>query len=316
MLQLTRTSIVAAMLATWGCGADPQEVGKGDAESTSGMLGDGSSTGSSSSTSSSPAPTSADGEPDTTAAEPASTTDLATDTTEATDDGPVMEPIRVMTYNIRHAELSTLPNIAARIEAEGADIVALQEVDQDTERSGHVLQADVLADLTGMEFAFFAAIPFQGGEYGVAILSRHPIGTTQKVELTSSSEQRILAIAEVAVPGGPTLTVADTHMGLDATERLQQATEIVTALEGRTHIVLMGDFNLETDEATYATLSGAFVDVYPLVGQGTGNTIPSLVPNRRIDYVMIGEEWAAPLDAWVPNITDSDHRPVLAVLQP
>lgn len=308
------------MLTSWGCGADPQEVDMGDTEATSAATGDGTSTGSSSSSasssSSSTASSTAAGESDTTSAEPASTTDLATGTSDTTDGGSAEEPIRVMTYNIRHAELSTLPDIAARIEAEGADIVALQEVDQDTERSGHVLQADVLAELTQMDFEFFAAIPFQGGEYGVAILSRHPIGATQKVELTSSSEQRILAIAEVDAPGGLTLTIADTHMGLDAAERTQQATEIVTALDGRTHVVLMGDFNLETDESSYATLSSALVDVYPLVGQGTGNTIPSLVPNRRIDYVMIGQDWAAPLDAWVPELTDSDHRPVVAVLQP
>src|SRR5688572_12746619 len=78
--------------------------------------------------------------------------------------------LRVLTYNIHHAEGTDgkldLARIARVIHEQQPDLVALQEVDVKTRRTGGVDQAAELAKLTGMHVAFGKGIDFQGGEYG------------------------------------------------------------------------------------------------------------------------------------------------------
>src|SRR5688572_7970801 len=90
--------------------------------------------------------------------------------------------IRVMTYNVHHCNPPSVPGkidveaIAKLINTARPDLVALQEIDVFTDRSGKTLhQARELARLTGMYSFFGKALDFQGGEYGVAILSRFPL---------------------------------------------------------------------------------------------------------------------------------------------
>ncbi len=87
--------------------------------------------------------------------------------------------LRVMTYNIHHAEgidgRLDVKRIVDLICRHGADIVALQEVDRGTERVG---QRDLLAELseaTGLHKAFAKTLDYQGGDYGIGILSRFRI---------------------------------------------------------------------------------------------------------------------------------------------
>ena len=88
--------------------------------------------------------------------------------------------LRVMTYNIHHAEgldgKVDLERIANVIRQSNADIVALQEVDKNTRRTGGI---DIPADFarrTWMNIVFGANLDnFQGGQYVTAILIRFPI---------------------------------------------------------------------------------------------------------------------------------------------
>jgi hypothetical protein len=87
--------------------------------------------------------------------------------------------LRVLCYNIHHAEgidrKLDVPRIARVILSVKPDLVALQEVDNKTERTQRVDQAAELARLIQMKSIFGANIDFQGGHYGNAILSRFPI---------------------------------------------------------------------------------------------------------------------------------------------
>ena len=87
--------------------------------------------------------------------------------------------LRVMSYNI-HVGVGMdkkldLARIAEVIKQSRADIVGLQEVDRGVERTGRVDEIRELARLTGMDYAFAHNLDFQGGQYGVAVLSRLPI---------------------------------------------------------------------------------------------------------------------------------------------
>jgi len=84
---------------------------------------------------------------------------------------PGAHTVRVLTYNIHHGEgmdgFFDLPRLARIIEATGADLVALQEVDQGTQRSSGVNELTELARLTRFHPAFGKAMDFQGGGYGM-----------------------------------------------------------------------------------------------------------------------------------------------------
>ena len=77
---------------------------------------------------------------------------------------PEHEPqvVRVMTYNIHHGEGSDgrfdLQRLAQIIRDADPDLVALQEVDRNTARSGGVDQIAELSRLTGMHSAFGKAL--------------------------------------------------------------------------------------------------------------------------------------------------------------
>ena len=95
---------------------------------------------------------------------------------------PTRDPrsLRVMTYNIHIGKgmdgKADLARIAGVIKSADVDVVALQEVDVKTRRSGvESDQLKELAKLTGMHGVFAKARDFDGGEYGQAVLSRRPI---------------------------------------------------------------------------------------------------------------------------------------------
>src|SRR5512136_2750485 len=86
---------------------------------------------------------------------------------------------RVMSYNIHHGEgldgKVDLQRIAELIKRERADLVGLQEVDKGTARTGRRDFPAELAALTGMTCVFSNNYPYQGGEYGNALLTRFPV---------------------------------------------------------------------------------------------------------------------------------------------
>ncbi|MBT5621283.1 MAG: endonuclease, partial [Verrucomicrobia bacterium] len=105
--------------------------------------------------------------------------------------------LRVMTYNIHHAEgldgKVDLERIANVLQQSNADVIALQEVDKNTERTGGIDMPAELAKLTGLNVVFGANLDnFQGGQYGTAILSRFPIESHENhlLNQTRKGEQR------------------------------------------------------------------------------------------------------------------------------
>src|SRR6185437_13939279 len=96
-------------------------------------------------------------------------------------------PMTVMTYNIHHGagmdKRVDLPRIANLIKQFNPDFVALQEVDVDTNRTGHLNQPAELGKLTGMHPLFGRAMDYDGGQYGVMILSRSPAIDHRIIEL-------------------------------------------------------------------------------------------------------------------------------------
>jgi len=250
------------------------------------------------------------------------------------DDGQPAPPrewtgveLKVMAYNIHHCNPPSRPDlidveaIAKVIQDESPDLVALQEVDVHTLRSGKGLhQAKALAELTGMYYYFKKAIHHEEGEYGVAVLSKFPIEDTLGFALPMapglSGEPRAVAAIKVKLPGGQPLVFASTHLDLHTQHRAVQAQKITEAFtEGNSPVIVCGDFNDVAGSEPIDIMDQTFRRT--CIGGNCPGTIPVTTPNRTIDYIFY-----RPLSAIrvmehrvVAETYASDHRPVVAVLQ-
>lgn len=220
--------------------------------------------------------------------------------------------LRVMTFNIRHAELSSLGAIAEVIRQEQPDLVGLQEVDVNASRSGGEDQAYRLGQKTGMAcLRRRVQLLSGGGEMCNALLSRFPILDSERVDLSSNEQPRMMLVAKVLIAPGTSISVGVVHMGLKKDDRVKQAQQIVAALGDREHAILVGDVNEEPDRPAAQLLSGSFVDAWSVAGDGPGMTIPVDTPERRIDYLFFAHQWPAPVEARVVQTKTSDHLPVV-----
>ncbi len=243
-------------------------------------------------------------------------------TSSGTGQEDQQQEITVMSYNIQHGrgmdgEID-LERIAQVILDEGADIVALQEVDMGVERSGRIDIATELAELTGLEYYVFGKnIDHQGGDYGNATLSRYPITEYENVHFEQMSpEQRGILTTLIDVDGF-SLLLMNTHLahrGQDEPERLifiEGARDEIIPRYQRDGIIFIGDFNDVPGSATHEAVKEYLTDVWEVAGDGDGFTIPPDNPNRRIDYIFY-DDGLEPLNTWVPVTMASDHLPVVA----
>lgn len=229
--------------------------------------------------------------------------------------------IRVASYNIKHGrgndEIVDLERTAGVLCALAPDIVGLQEVDNRVARSGGVDEPERLGALLGLHHAFGAFMPYQGGEYGMAILSRYPIASTRAIPLPDGHEPRVALVVEVTLPDGRALTVVNVHFDWadDDGFRFAQATTLSTELDRlTTPYVLLGDFN---DVPESRTLS-LFRERAEEAAKPTHDrlTFPSTGPEKEIDYIFYSP--ASQFTVREVRVIDepmaSDHRPVLAVV--
>jgi endonuclease/exonuclease/phosphatase family metal-dependent hydrolase len=235
---------------------------------------------------------------------------------------PPREPatLRVMTFNIHHGEGSDgkvdLERIAALIKDNKIDLVALQEVDRNTQRTGRRDFVKELAALTGMNSAFGKNLDLEGGEYGNAILSWYPITSVTNYALPKvvAGEQRGMLTASIPTPMG-ILVFCSVHLDHRRPEedRLASVEAIHATLRPiNKPIIVAGDFNATPDSETYNRMrkDDFFMDVWSRVGNGNGFTIPNENPRSRIDYLFY--RGVAARNAAVLDSDASDHLPVIA----
>ena len=232
--------------------------------------------------------------------------------------------LRVLTYNIHHGEGADrefdLPRLAAVMKSVQPDLVALQEVDQSTERAGGVNQLAELERLTDMHAEFGKAMDYRGGSYGVAVLSRWPLLSAENRPLPSSPdrEPRTALTVEVrAGDGGPLLQFTATHFdqGRDSEDRLAQATYLHDLLvrEGRPTI-LAGDMNARPDTEVVKIFDAQWVNA---LSDDPSPTTPAGRPRLRGDYVLFRPAacWRVIESSVIDEVVASDHRPILVVLE-
>ncbi|MFO0873308.1 MAG: endonuclease/exonuclease/phosphatase family protein [Phycisphaerales bacterium] len=234
--------------------------------------------------------------------------------------------LRVITWNIHHGEgldkRIDLDRIAAWLRSMQPDVVFLQEVDRLTARSGNVDQATVLGQQLGMWSAFGAFMPFDGGEYGMAILSRYELGEVRNIALPPGRQEPRTSLAATIRPfDGPRIRLFNVHLDWleNDTDRYAQAQALLreisadVAAMGNTPAIIAGDFNDRPGSRTIALVKGQLGEA---AKTGTPQTYPSDNPSQEIDFVFVlpaNHLTAQPAIALDANGA-SDHRPVLTTV--
>lgn len=229
--------------------------------------------------------------------------------------------LKVLSYNLRFGELASLEELAAFIASENPDIVALQEVDCRTYRDRAPAQhgkdfATELAFRTGMIPAYGKTIPYAGGYYGIAILSKYPLAKVERIYLPKTAkgkEQRAVLVADVEYREGEYLTFASTHLDYTHTdERQVQVQKLNDVLLNSPYpVIVAGDFNARPDAKEIKVGMAEWEIVSNLEP-----TVPAGNPRNTIDYI-----FCYPKNRWdvVTSATNrvelSDHLPVSAVVE-
>lgn len=234
--------------------------------------------------------------------------------------------VRVLSYNIHHAEPPSTPRsidleaIAKVIKDLNPDLVALQEVDVYTGRSGAFNQAEELGKMTGLSAHFFKAIDYDGGQYGVAILSRYPVTESHRYPLPGiegqGGEPRILATATVELSSKEKLLFACTHLDAqkESGNRLVQMKAIAGLLgESSIPVILAGDFNAVPGSEVINLLDEHFHRTC----ESCEFTIPVDTPNRTLDFITFrpSKTFRVRQHQVIKERYASDHLPVFAVLE-
>ena len=238
---------------------------------------------------------------------------------------------RVMTYNVHSCigvDGKHLPERIARIiKRQNPDFLALQEIDRFQERSAMQDQAALLGDWLEMKHFFWSVQACHGGDYGLAVLSRHPIIHTECYVLPrlpdkNSSEKRGLMHVALETPHGK-MDLFNTHLSLHRKERLAQMNQIINgnilaAIPSDGPTILCGDLNASPNSPVYRLLSSKLNDVEQIrPAMSSAPTFHSSWPLLRLDHIFHSDHFrpvqVEVIDDWECRLA-SDHLPVLATL--
>lgn len=226
-----------------------------------------------------------------------------------------------------------------------ADVICLQEIDFDSERSYYVNQQEAIQKL-GYPYAFQAVnwdkkhLPFPGSNFdlkmhygaiysGQSIISKFPLGDIERQVLTRPADvsflrdafylDRLAQFATMSI-NGVNIQVINVHLeAFDRDTRTEQILWLYNWLEDRVEkmpILLVGDFNSDIDKEGSAIQK--LMELPGIDYARTGNveeskTFPSDKPYKRLDYIFYTKEFIALQGAKILHEfgESSDHLPVM-----
>ena len=223
--------------------------------------------------------------------------------------------LKLMSYNIKNANgmdnVCNFQRIANVINNASPDVVAIQEVDSMTNRSGQKYVLGEIAERTQMHGYFAPAIDYDGGKYGIGLLTKQVPLRLQTLPLPGREEARTLILAEFV-----DYIYCCTHMSLTEEDRMKSL-ELVKAFTSSSTkpLFLAGDMNAEPESGFIKELQKDF----QILSNPKQHTFPAPDPKETIDYIATLKQNAkgfAVISAKVINEPmASDHRPILVELR-
>lgn len=217
---------------------------------------------------------------------------------------------RIMSYNIRNGigldQVTDYKRTADVIRSVDPDMVALQEVDSVTGRSKGIDVLKTLADYTGMYAVYGKAIDYDGGKYGIGVMSKEKPLSSQNIPLPGREESRTLLLVEF-----DKYIVFATHFSL-TTEDRKTSINIINSLAQRYDkpVFLIGDLNAEPESEEIKEISGN----WKMLNNPKQPTFPANEPREAIDYIFGYTQKGQVYSVYQATVVDepvaSDHRPL------
>lgn len=255
-----------------------------------------------------------------------------------------MTRLRLVTYNIAHGRglrpiqgfqtkrsmQAHLRRIAALLVKLDADVVALQEIDQESRWAGNFDHLEYLRTHAGYAHALHGVTTRRTGLfnlcYGNAFLSRLPLEEGEAVTFGQRTVgEKGFLFAEITV-GASRVPLINLHLHYRSrSARLEQVAQVFAYLEKRHNTrapfwsvapIVCGDFNTSgkvSDAAAGLLAALGRFDAYAMHPKN-GRTFPSPLPTRALDFVFVPTCLEVPrcevIRSWL-----SDHRPVVAEVE-
>jgi len=236
--------------------------------------------------------------------------------------------IRTVTFNIWHDAgdwAARLPLLLQALREADADVIALQEVLEDSTKNLPNQAATIARALGGYSVHFTATEPPGSPRcYGNAILTRLPVIAEASKKLEPLNDYRTALRVRVSANGRP-IDIVATHLAWQpeaGAVRAQQVADLMSWLpDDSVPLVVLGDFNAPlSDPGLAALVSPRFESALP-----PGATNTTLNPakghkERVIDHIFAERRWFTVSDARrigdqpVGGEYPSDHFGVAATL--
>lgn len=218
--------------------------------------------------------------------------------------------VKIMCYNVQHCagmdKAINYDRTAEVIIRQQPDVVAIQELDSVTGRSSRKYQLGELANRTSYIPVFGKAINYNGGAYGVGVLTKEPPLSTKRIPLPGD-EPRVLLVVELK-----NYVIACTHLDLKESERLASLPFIIEeAQRWQKPFILAGDWNDTLGSPLLNEIAKHFT-----INSGNICTYPANEPTECIDFVASHKNNSVKtIETMVPDEPEvSDHRPVVVKL--
>ena len=220
--------------------------------------------------------------------------------------------VKILSYNVKNCQgmdgVVSYQRVADVIKRIDADVVALQELDSATVRSKGVVVLDELAMLTGMHKTYGASIDYQGGKYGIGVLTKEKPLSWKRVPLPGREEPRSLLIVELR-----DFVIGCTHFSLTEEDRLSSAYLVSNSFKNYSKpVFLAGDLNATPESSVIQSIENYFT----ILTKTTSPTSPANNPSKCIDYILglktAGTSFTTTRTVVEQEPVASDHLPVWA----
>jgi endonuclease/exonuclease/phosphatase family metal-dependent hydrolase len=251
-----------------------------------------------------------------------------------------MQRLRIVTFNIAHGRglhpiqgmtsrrkiRSNLLQIAKLLDGLKPDVVALQEIDEDSMWAGSFDQLEFLREFGGFPHAAFGINNRRKGlfrlNYGNAILSRHPIAESENIAFGKSTlGEKGFLFAEIELHG-KRVPIVNMHLHYRSrVRRIEQVDRVMHYLNDkrtsrRAHWlvppIVCGDLNnpSHTADATASLMKYFRSHGHYTLHPQRARTFPSPLPRRTLDFVFL-PPGCVEVYCLVVRSFLSDHRPVM-----
>lgn len=189
------------------------------------------------------------------------------------------------------------------------DLVALQEVDGGSLRTGHINQVEQLARISRFPYWYQQLnrnlAPF--AQHSNGLLSRIPLGQIEDHPLPGPVGRGAILLR--VGQGADAIAVVMMHLALGTRVRNLQLAYIRELLQDYRHYVLMGDLNTQADELLYRSPLRSLNLQAPQLAA----TFPSWKPQRCLDHILLSDNLQIAHSS-VLDLPLSDHLPVATEL--